>query len=374
MELTVAAKILIVDDNERNLQILEAMLRRIQAKVYPAMTGNDAIKIAQSIKPDLILLDIMMPEMDGFEVCKKIKKIKAIQDIPIIFISALDSYNNKINGFQSGGIDYITKPFNVEEVLARVKAHLLIRSQQQELEETNSRLREALGTKDRLFSIIAHDLQGPLSNLQNVLTLLTQMDLTEAQHNDFLNEALDTAGNTQTLLRNLLFWAKSQRDEIDFKPHNIFIAIIVDDNIKLLNSLAREKNISISSCIPPDLVCFADENMLSIIIRNIISNAIKFSNHKCKIRVDFTNTESELVIHIIDQGVGIPSNKVSELFNAATHFSTHGTSYEKGTGLGLLICREFIEKHRGRIWVESKDGEGSTFSFSIPHYITDFTH
>lgn len=367
-------KILIVDDNERNLQILEAMLKKIQAKVYTALSGKLALEMVMDINPDLILLDIMMPTMDGFEVCRSIKLNQDYQDIPIIFISALDSHNDKIKGFQSGAIDYVTKPFNVEEVLSRVKVHLLIRSQQQELEQTNQRLREALGTKDRLFSIIAHDLQGPLANLQNVLKLLSQMSLTEAQRLDFLNEALDTAGNTQTLLRNLLFWAKSQRNEIDFKPHNIFIAIIIDDSIKLLNSLAREKNIKISTNIPADLVCFADENMLNIIVRNLLTNAIKFSNKNSSIRIEYTNTEAELQIHVVDQGVGIPADKLSCLFNAATHFSTHGTNYEKGTGLGLLICREFIEKHHGRIWLESEEGTGSSFSFSIPHYITDFTH
>jgi two-component system sensor histidine kinase/response regulator len=358
--------ILIVDDNQRNLMVLGAMLRKLNAEITEAQSGQEALGIIEKSIPDLILLDIMMPRMDGLEVCAIIKSNPLYKDIAIIFISALDSTTDKIRGLEAGGVDYITKPFQKEEVLARVKTHLTVQYQQKALEKANKDLRLANATKDRLFSIIAHDLLGNVSNVSNVLKLLTEMVISPIEQQEFLHAASGTIKNTHSLLKNLLFWAKSQRNEIDYNPHNINVSIVVNDNIALMKSQIKEKHLVVNNHIPEGYICFADENMLSTIFRNLISNAIKYSFEKGTINITYTETNEDFLFCVEDTGIGIPDENLPMIFDTYSSFSTPGTNYEKGTGLGLILCKEFVEKQGGKIWVESQPEKGSRFSFTIP--------
>lgn len=346
--------------------VLGAMLRRINAELIEAQSGPEALEQIEKNIPDLILLDIMMPKMDGLEVCTIIKNNPVYKDIAIIFISALDSTTDKIRGLEAGGVDYITKPFQKEEVLARVKTHLTIKFQQKALEEANQELRLANSTKDRLFSIIAHDLLGPVSNVSNVLKLLTEMEISPLEQKEFLLAASVTVKNTHSLLKNLLFWAKSQRNEIDYNPHNINASIVVIDNLQLLMSQIIEKQLSIDNQIPEAFQCYADENMLSTIIRNLISNAIKYTEPGGKITIGYENSPIEVTFWVEDTGIGIPEQHIPLIFDTFANFSTPGTNYEKGTGLGLILCKEFVETQGGKISVESTPGIGSRFKFTIP--------
>jgi two-component system sensor histidine kinase/response regulator len=366
MDLTQTPIILIVDDNQRNLMVLGAMLRRINAVLIEAQSGPEALEQIEKNIPDLILLDIMMPKMDGLEVCSIIKNNPIYKDIAIIFISALDSTTDKIRGLEAGGVDYITKPFQKEEVLARVKTHLTIKYQQKALEETNQELRLANSTKDRLFSIIAHDLLGPVSNVSNVLKLLTEMEISPLEQKEFLLAASSTVKNTHSLLKNLLFWAKSQRNEIDYNPHNINASIVVADNLQLLMSQIVEKQLTVENLIPEAFQCYADENMLSTIIRNLISNAIKYTEPNGRITIGYKASPAEVTFWVEDTGVGIPEEHLPLIFDTFANFSTPGTNYEKGTGLGLILCKEFVETQGGKITVQSCLGKGSKFIFTIP--------
>ncbi len=367
--------VLVVDDNERNLMVLQNILEKASIPCKTTLSGQEALLLAMQAPPSLVLLDIMMPEMDGITVCRKLKETKLTHDIPIIFISALTSKEDVLQGFEAGGVDYITKPFHKEEVLARVKAHLTIVSQKRELQEINQKLSEALATKNRLFSIISHDLMGPIVNINNVLNIAVNQPMEQETLIDFLKDALTANTSTLELLRNLLAWAKNQRNEINFNPHNIDVSIIINDNIKLLKGFWTEKKLHIVNHVKDPIICFADENMLTIIFRNLISNAIKYSYEGGKIEIFYSETKNEKIKFCVkDEGMGISSENLQKILNRFEHFSTPGTNYEKGHGLGLTLVQDFVNAHKGTLEIESEPGKGSLFCFSIPQNLSDFPH
>ncbi len=368
-----APLILIVDDYPKNLQILGNILRGNNYRTAFAKSGPIALESIKEEKPDIILLDIMMPDMDGFEVCARLKKNPETADIPVIFVTALSDMDKKIEAFKAGGVDYILKPIQQEEVFERIKTHLLIRSQKQELlalnerlQESNEELQNINHTKDKLFSIIGHDLRGPLSNINNLLKLILEGVLDKEEREELLTETMKSVKLTYDLLENLLFWAKNQRNEIDFRPSDCDITTVVDDNIALQESAARDKNISLRAEYTPGLKAFADKHMLNIIMRNLISNAIKFTHEGGHIIVLVSDSANEVKVSVQDDGVGISEENIEKIFDSVKSFTTRGTRHEKGTGLGLILTKDFVQKNGGKLHLTSQVDKGSTFSFTLP--------
>jgi len=353
--------ILIVDDSNANLQILGSILRKKDYRVGIAKNGPQALRFANKKPPDLILLDIMMPEMDGFEVCRDLKKEEKTKDIPVIFISALTDTAEKIKGFRSGGVDYITKPFHQEEIFARVDVHLKLKYSQEQLQTANL-------AKDKFFSIIAHDLRAPVGNLGNGLDLIVKKfgEYEDEKKLRLMNQLRHSAKRVCDLLENLLYWARSQRNEIDYRPENIDLRKIVEENIRLFSGIAKDKSVFLHSEISEDIPAYADADMAMLIVRNLISNALKFTDESGEIRVKAVSGGYFAEVSVADSGVGISKEDMKKLFNFNRHFTTYGTRNEKGSGLGLVLCNEFVRKNGGEIWVRSEDGEGSEFKFTLP--------
>jgi signal transduction histidine kinase len=358
--------ILIVDDIPANLKVLCDILKGDGYKVRPVPNGPLALQAAVKENPDLILLDIMMPDMDGYEVCRLLKENKNLCSIPIIYISALNDTNDIVKALTSGGADYITKPFKAEEVKARVATQLKIHNQSKELIELNA-------TKDKFFSILAHDLRGPLGNFMVLTEMMADESqfLTPDETKGFMQDLKNTSRNIYNLLENLLEWSRMQRGQTAFKPKKLALAEVVTDCVKLVDDSARKKIIDIIVDIPIDKEVFADINMLQCVLRNLISNAIKFTRRGGSINLSAKPVDNGLIeIAVKDTGIGIKPEMVENLFRYNTNSSRKGTEDEPSTGLGLLLCKEFVEKHGGKIRVESdpdgKSGEtGSTFYFTI---------
>ena len=364
--------ILLVDDNPRNLQILSSFLREKNYRTSIAKSGEAALESINHDKPDLILLDIMMPVMDGFEVCHRLKDSSLTREIPVIFVTALTETNHKLKGFLAGGIDYITKPFHKEEVLARIENHLTLRRQTEELKElnikyseANEKLRAANATKDKLFSIIGHDMRGPLSNLYNLLKLMKEDALTAEERTDLIGESLKSLRYTYDLLENLLYWAKSQKSELENLPETLPFDFVAEENLVLMEPLARDKNQTLRIYIPQGLEVLADRNMLNLVIRNLLSNAIKFTPEGGRITLEASVQSGRALISIKDNGTGISRENQLKLFQHRLSFSTRGTRQERGTGLGLALCIDFIEKMGGTYFVESEESRGTVFSFTL---------
>ena len=354
--------ILIVDDIPANLKVLGDILKGEGYKVRPVPSGALALQVAEKERPDLILLDIMMPDMDGYEVCRRLKENKLLHDIPVIFISALSETNDVVKALKYGGVDYITKPFRAEEISARVKTHIKLRRQSIELHELNV-------TKDRFFSIIAHDLRGPMGGFMGLTDLLTEelSNMSMAEIQEFLGSMRDSATNLFKLLENLLQWARVQQGGIILSRERVLFHPIVIESLEMIQESAKKKGITINCDISEELEVFADSNLIQAIIRNLVSNAIKFSARGGTVSISAKITEDENVeISVKDMGIGMNPFMVENLFRIDIKNGRPGTEGEQSTGLGLLLCKEFIEKHGGHIKVESEVGKGSVFTFNIP--------
>ncbi len=237
-----------------------------------------------------------------------------------------------------------------------------------ELVENQKKLKELNETKNKLFSIIGHDLRGPIGNLKSFIEVIIDQKMYDDTESlkQILQVLLTSTSTTFDLLDNLLLWAKSQQNEVVFKPENIDIHQIVDTNIDLVSELAKIKEITIHNQIPNEQIICADKNMIMTVIRNLITNAIKFTGNGKNIYLSIKEDNTLFTVSVKDEGVGISPDNLDKLFNSKESFTTAGTSGEKGTGLGLLICRDFIERHNGTITAESEPGKGTEFKFTIP--------
>ena len=299
----------------------------------------------------------MMPGMDGFEVCKIIKSSERLKDIPIIFITAKANKEDIINGFQVGGVDYITKPFNTIELLARVKVHI-------ENQRLKISLLESNQTKDKFFSIIAHDLKGPLGGIFSLIEIINS-DTSSENVSKYINVVKDSLKSAYDLLDNLLKWARLETRTIQIKYQKLDLKTIIVNNISLLQNLAIQKNITLELKNEETIQVWADSNMLETIIRNLISNALKFTPQNGEISLWYTDKETYVEVNVQDSGIGISPENIDKLFRIDMKYTTAGTMGEKGTGLGLILCKEMIEKNNGTIWLKSEEGKGTTFTFTL---------
>jgi len=356
-------KVLIVDDVTKNIQLVASFLKQAGYDINFALSGMDALRHIRRKRFDVILLDIMMPEMDGLEVCEKLKSDPDTKDIPVIFLTAKTDVDSISKAFEVGGVDYIAKPFNRIELVARVKTHLELQSQRINLEELNA-------TKDKFFSIIGHDLKSPLNQLLS-LSEIIKIELKSGREEealrmiDLLGEAAKSA---KLLLENLLDWSRSQTGKIHFSPEMVDISKITEEVVELNAQNAFQKGIKIKSTIPPDTMAFADQNMLKTILRNLISNGIKFTKPGGEIKLDADEESGMVIYSVADNGIGMKDDDLGKLFRIDINPKTIGNSTEKGTGLGLILCKEFVELNGGEIWAESKWREGTTFKFNIPAF------
>lgn len=373
--------ILIVDDNNNNLQLLGNLLKIYNYRLMLANSGIKALEAVKRKKPDLILLDIMMPEMSGYRVCEILKETDDFNDVPIIFLTAKSETSDIVKGFKLGGSDYITKPFEKEELLARIETQLTLKRQKDliisqknelttkndELIESEAKLKDALNTKDKFFSIIAHDLKSPLSSVMNLLQLIdSDFESFETEElKEIIQELSTSTKNVFSLLDNLLHWARSQTGKINYTPLNISVPLIVDQVSSVFTSLLQDKKINLKKNVD-NYEIFADTQMVNTILRNLISNAIKFTPENGTIEVIATDNGEFVKFEVKDSGIGMSEEVINKLFRIDVHHTSLGTNNEKGTGLGLILCKEFVENNKGKIWVESKVGEGSSFIFTLP--------
>jgi len=367
--------VLLVDDSKALLGLISDILTAEGYHVISTFSGSEAIQIASELIPDLVLLDRNMPEMDGIEVCKKLKKDKKTVRIPIIFLTGTRSVEAIVEGFKMGAIDYITKPFQREELLARVDSHIklfklteILKKQTVELKKSETSLKELNAQKDKLFSIIAHDLKGPLNNL----IVLSEM-IINTNNKGNLNQTTElshllfnTAKGTSKLLENLLEWAMLQRGVIVFNSQTLMLKKLVSDCFNLVKEETIRKKVVLINNVPNDQAVHADSYMFKTIIRNLITNAVKFTPRNGSITVCSESKSNTTLIAVSDTGVGIDPKTIKGLFAIKESKYTLGTEGETGTGLGLLLCKELVEKHGGKIWAESVVGSGSKFYIELP--------
>lgn len=360
--------ILIVDDNKRNLQVLGNILHEQHYKVAMAINGLSAIKLAHQLQPDIIILDIMMPEMNGFEVCARLKENIETKDIPVIFLTAKVESEDIVEGFNLGGVDYITKPFKKDELLVRLKNHLELQESKRKIEAQSIELKENNVFKDKLFSIIGHDLRSPLSSLKLTFDLIIS-GVIDFRNENFIDTIKNLSKSTEeayTLLENLLGWAKSESGTLEIVAEAINLKEMAESTQRLLKLNLKNKSISYIIDIEDKLIAWADNQMIKTVFRNLVSNAIKFTPENGSITIHSYLNNNKITTDIIDTGVGIPPGNLEQLFKSRGKIKTYGTNNEPGSGLGLILCYDFIVKNGGELTVSSVLNVGSTFTFSLP--------
>ena len=362
-------KVLIVDDVISNVLLLKVLLTNEKFNIVTAGNGTQALEQVKKEKPDLVLLDVMMPDISGFEVAQQMKADEEMSEIPVIFLTALNSTADIVKGFQVGGNDFISKPFNKEELIIRVTHQISLVAAKRIIVAQTEELRKTIMGRDKLYSVIAHDLRSPMGSIKMVLNMMIlnlPVEKIGSEMYELLTMANQTTEDVFSLLDNLLKWTKSQIGNLNVVYQDIDVVEVVDSVIDVFNIVAGLKKITIREEKTEKLPVSADIDMLKTVIRNLLSNAIKFSNENSEVVVKMEEQGDMAVISVKDNGCGIDEEGQKKLLHTDTHFSTFGTNNEEGSGLGLLLCQDFVVKNGGKLWFTSKKGEGSTFYFSVP--------
>lgn len=366
--------IFIVDDQERNLEVLGSLLRSNSYNVMIASSGMEALKMVEKKLPDLILLDIMMPKMDGYEVCQRLKENDLTKELPIIFLTAKSETEDLVKGFRLGGMDYITKPFSNEELLVRIKNHLELKSSKDIILKQNQELIKLNKDKNHFLSIAAHDLKNPLFTVKGFSQLISKknsnLDMKDIR--DYADYISTTADQCLQIIINLLdvnaieegamrlVISKFDLDSILQEVVDSYLHKAANKNIKLFFEAEDENNL-----------ITADINKVKQIIDNLVSNAVKFSPQDKSIFINskkIINEEGDNValVSIIDEGPGITEEDKCKMFKKFSKLSAQPTGEENSTGLGLSIVKSLSEAMNGKVWCESKSGEGATFFVEFP--------
>jgi len=372
--MTESNDILLVDDKPENLQVLSDMLLYSGYTVRGVTNAKMALRTIAHSPPQLILMDIMMPgSMDGYELCRRIKADEATRDIPVIFISALDATLDKVRAFDVGGVDYITKPFQLEEVLARVETHLRLRYQQQEIEqlrEEEHRYYERLSeVQQDLLRSTAHDLKNPLTVIMSYTYLLADSEpiRQDEQLHEYTQRVLQSSRQMQRLLTELLEIAQLETGNslsLEVADPIFFFAEYVNP----FQASAAKKDIRFDVDILPDVpLVRIDKPKMGRAISNLIINAIKYTPRGGEVRVWMeANPAGVFRMGVTDNGAGIPADELDRVFDKFYRVANDAHRQEPGTGLGLAIVQTVVRQHGGEVYVQSEVGRGSTFTIELP--------
>jgi CheY-like chemotaxis protein len=354
------AIILIVDDTPENLDVLKGLLGS-DYNLKVAVNGKIALKIANlDPHPDLILLDIMMPVMDGYEACGELKASPATRDIPVIFITAKTETDDIVKGFEVGAIDYVTKPFNPPELMARVQTQLMIKQQRDEIAEKNVQNKE-------LLHVLAHDLANHFAILQMSLQAIEVLPHKLESYKEKMNRAVVNGIDVINLVREM---RAMEAKGIELSSINLLDTVKESQN--LISEKLEAKKIDLSMDIDPTIAVIAEKrSLVNSVINNVLTNAIKFSFEGSAITISAVIEDSLVKLSICDSGIGIPVNMLENLFDVSKSTSRTGTNGEKGTGFGMPLMKKFVELYGGSVEVKSRtkdeypDDHGTEFIIQL---------
>ncbi len=348
------SNILIVDDVPKNLQVVGTILRQQGYGVTAAMNGSEALEGLKQKAPDLILLDLMMPEMDGLEVCRRLKADMATAQIPVIFLTASNEMEHLVQGFESGAVDYVTKPFNPPELLARVRTHL-------ELKHARERLRELNEEKNEFMGIAAHDLRSPLNAIKGYTEMILEDDEVSPENKELVQRIHTGVDRMSEMLKNLLDVNRIERGEINWKPTPTKLTPIVHRVIESLIARAKAKNQTLNFDSQISKHVMVDAEITEQVMENLISNAIKYSPTGKSIYIRLEEKDDGIQFEVKDEGPGISEADQKKLFGKFARLSAKPTGGEQAVGLGLSIVKRMMETMKGRVWCESHPNQGATF-------------
>ncbi len=362
--------ILIADDDVAIRTMTRQILAHEGYTVTIATDGAEAVKLIKEIKPDLILTDVKMPNMDGYQVCQAVKGDPALKHIPILVLTVLDRNEERVKGLDAGADDFINKPFNQAELLARVRAFLRTKNLHDELQKSYVRLKELETLRDALTGMIIHDLKSPLNvisgSIQVALESFTDTKTGAPEDIRLLKNAEASCRHMMNLLNDILDVSRMEQKQLPLKKEKTSLEKLVSECLDLLEPLRVKYDVAFKREYEPGLPEIeVDPVIIQRVVTNIFSNSLKFTPPEGSITAFIRKVDNELEIAIQDTGIGIPEKYLTKIFEKFFQGDELETT-RKGQGVGLTFCRMAIDAHNGKIWAESKENEGSRFIIRLP--------
>ena len=360
--------VLFVEDAPEDRRLLKDFLDNYYYKTLFATNGNDAFEQLKEGKPDIILLDVKLPDIDGFEVCRRLKKSDDYRNIPVIFITALDDSADTVKGLELGAVDYITKPYNSEEVLARISTQIKISRLMQEQEQVNIKLRELDQLKSLFIASMSHELRTPLNSIigfNGILRMQLKGKLTEKQE-DYMERSHNASTHLLALINDIIDISKIEAGAIQVSPVTFILSEVVNEALGQLQSRIDKKGLEVDISVPPELEVFSDRTRVFQCVLNYLSNAVKYTEEG-KISLLAKEKDGQLEVVVEDSGLGIREDELPKLFKSFERLSSAEHGNERGTGLGLYITKKLATEFLGgSVAAESQLGVGSKFFLRIP--------
>jgi signal transduction histidine kinase len=356
-------RLLIVDDEEGILRLLKNHFTAQGYDVDLCTCGEAALTRARLTRPDLILLDVRMPGMDGYETCARMRQMEGLAEVPILIIAGIDDIEVKRRSAESGADDFIAKPFHFEELGIRVRSLLRIKDLFDREHERARKLREMNLHKDRILSMAAHDLRNPLAGIKAHAELAASRCDTTADVKEYLDDILTSSRHMTDLLQDISDMTVIESGKLDLRLEPVSLVSAINECLRILNGQARDRAF-LFDIEEADVI--ADRRRLRQILLNLLSNALKFSPADKPVTVRVRRREEYVEIGVRDEGVGIPLELQQDLFTPFYRAKRAATRDIPGTGLGLFIIRHLVEKHGGAVFFETEPGKGSEFSFTLP--------
>ena len=357
--------ILVVDDTPANLNVLSEMLREHGYRVRPVPSGALALKAATAQPPDLILLDVNMPEMDGYEVCAQLKGSETLNEIPVIFISALNETVDKVKAFRVGGLDYITKPFQFEEVEARVNTHLKLSWQQAELEQSYAKLRQLEVLRDNLTHMIIHDMRSPLTAITGAFDIMSYDTHLPESEQSLVHLGQDASRKLAEMVNSMLDISRMEAGKMPLRRERCDGREIVEAAVALFAPSLEKINLLTDLPAAPVLLD-CDSEIMRRVLTNLIANALKFTPKGGTVTVGVGPMGLGTCFEVSDTGEGIPAEYHDTIFAKFGQVEVRQRQGWHASGLGLTFCKLAAETHGGQIALESKMGHGTTFRVTLP--------
>ena len=359
------ASVLVVDDTADNLRLLTGVLEQMGHEVRPVMSGAQALLAARHSPPDLVLLDVTMPEMSGYEVCARLKADPQLKDIPVVFLTALSDIADKVKAFEVGGVDYITKPFHLEEVQARVRTHLALRNANVQLSQSYAKLQKLEQLREDLVHMVVHDMRSPLTVLSGHLEFLkNECEKLSPEAADDLQAAMQGAQVVARMANDLLDVSRLEEGKLKLKLAEHDLGGLAEKVRCSLRGFQRGRSIELEVASPTVAAC--DSGLVQRVLENLVSNAIKHTPAGSAISISVGSNEQRARVSVSDRGPGVPAEARQTIFEKFGVVSTRQQDRYHSAGLGLAFCKLAVEAHGGTIGVEPREPEGSTFWFELP--------
>jgi len=354
--------ILIVDDTPKNIQVLGTILSEKNYRVKAATNGQEALAAIERSPTDLVLLDIMMPVMDGYETCRRIKENPATKDIPVIFLTAKTETEDIVKGFDLGAVDYIVKPFQASELLSRVATHI-------ELKKNRERLSAVSRERKELVHVLCHDLTNPIGFLHGVLDLAREEPGVLQEMKPLMETAVKNSLDIIDMVR-MMMAIEDNKLVLETVPYNVHE--LVRESLDMLSKKVTEKNITVNMDVDASMqVCVEKTSFVNSVINNLLTNAIKFSMPGSRIEISAKSIDgNKIELAVRDHGIGMSAQLVEDLFNMKKATSRKGTGGETGTGFGMPLVRKFVLAYGGNIRVISKEKSSSPEDFGTSVILT----